>query len=107
MIDVTEAIKRARGYAADLLKGEDYENIKLEEVVFSEESNEWHITLGYDSYVVKPTKRGAFSLSGSSPISSHNIFFNDNEQETLRTYKKFRIGAEDGSFKGMLIREVG
>ncbi len=29
------------------------------------------------------------------------------EKETLREYKTFRIGADDGSFKGMLIRDVG
>ena len=107
MIEVTEAIKLARGYATDLLKGEDYENLKLEEVIFSEDNNEWHITLGYDSYITKEIEKPPYQLSQGSVLASHNVFADRFTQTTLRVYKKFRIDAEDGNFKGMLIREVG
>lgn len=102
MIEVTEAVKLARQFAADLFAGEDIKNLGLEEVVFEESDNEWRITLGYDSHRVKTTKTAPSPYSAVSAIIPSNI-----EKETLREYKTFRIGADDGSFKGMLIRDVG
>ncbi|MGP5231519.1 hypothetical protein [Psychrobacter celer] len=107
MIEVTSAIRYAREYAADLLKGEDYENIKLEEVIFSEESNEWHITLGYDSYINVEIEEPPYKLSQGSLLAARNVFADRFTQKTVRVYKIFRIDAENGNFKGMLIREVG
>lgn len=102
MIEVTEAVKLARQFAADLFAGEDIKNLGLEEVVFEESDNEWRITLGYDSHRVKTTETAPNPYSAVSAIIPTNI-----EKETLREYKTFRIGADDGSFKGMLIRDVG
>ncbi|MGP5076184.1 hypothetical protein [Psychrobacter celer] len=102
MIKVTEAVKLARQFAADLFAGEDIKNLGLEEVVFDDDSREWRITLGYDSHRVKTTETAPNPYSAVSAIIPSNI-----EKETLREYKTFRIGADDGSFKGMLIRDVG
>nr|WP_313973832.1 hypothetical protein [uncultured Psychrobacter sp.] len=102
MIEVTEAVKLARQFAADLFAGEDIKNLGLEEVVFKEPDNEWQITLGYDSYRVKTKETAPSSYSVMSALAPTNI-----EKETLREYKTFRIGAKDGDFKGMLIRDVG
>jgi hypothetical protein len=102
MIDVTNAVKLARQYANDFYQDEKIKNLGLEEVLFDEEANEWRITLGYDSYRVKTTETAPNPYSAISTFAPSNI-----EKETLREYKTFRIGAEDGVFKGMLIREVG
>lgn len=102
MIEVTDAVKLARQFAADLFAGEDIKNLGLEEVVFEESDNEWRITLGYDSHRVKTIETAPNHYSAVSMLTPTNI-----EKETLREYKTFRIGADDGSFKGMLIRDVG
>ena len=102
MIEVTQAVRLARQYANDFYQDEDIKNLGLEEVVFEESDNEWRITLGYDSHRVKTTETAPNPYSAVSAIIPSNI-----EKETLREYKTFRIGADDGSFKGMLIRDVG
>ncbi|WP_201596324.1 hypothetical protein [Psychrobacter vallis] len=102
MIEVTEAVKLARQFAADLFEGENIKNLGLEEVVFEESDNEWRITLGYDSHRVKTIETAPSSYSALSALAPSNI-----KKETLREYKTFRIGVENGDFKGMLIRDVG
>ncbi len=102
MIEVTQAVRLARQYANDFYQDENIKNLGLEEVVFDDDSKEWRITLGYDSYRVKTTETGPIPYSLISSLAPKNV-----EKETLREYKTFRIGAEDGAFKGMLIRDVG
>lgn len=102
MIEVTAAVKYARQFANDLYQDEDIKHLGLEEVVFDDNSNEWRVTLGYDSYRVKTTETAPNPYSAISTFTSKNV-----EKETLREYKTFRISAEDGAFKGMLIRDVG
>ncbi|MUG32390.1 hypothetical protein [Psychrobacter sanguinis] len=102
MIEVTEAVKRAREIANQLYEGEDIKNLGLEEVVFNEEANAWEITLGYDSYRSKiienkPTEFMARNLYADGKI----------EKETLREYKTFSINAENGQFQGMIMRDIG
>lgn len=102
MIEVTDAVRLARQYANDFYQDESIKNLGLEEVVFDDDSKEWRITLGYDSHRVKTTETAQNRFSAMSAFAPSNI-----EKETLREYKTFRIGAEDGGFKGMLIRDVG
>lgn len=102
MITVTDAIKYAREYANDFYQSEDIKNLGLEEVVFDDGANEWRITLGYDSHRVKIIETAPNTYSAISKFALNNI-----EKETLREYKTFRIAAEDGGFKSMLIRVVG
>lgn len=101
MIEVTEAVKLARQFAADLFEGDNIKNLGLEEVVFEESDNEWRITLGYDSHRIKTKETAPDPYSAISRIMPSNIV-----KETLREYKTFRI-SEEGNFKGMLIRDVG
>lgn len=104
MIDVKEAVKTARQYANELYEDEDIKHLGLEEVVFDESKKEWQITLGYDSYRVKTIEQTPNSIQ----VAVGSLFATGNiEKETLREYKTFRISAEDGKFKGMLIRKVG
>jgi hypothetical protein len=45
-VDVKEAIRRAKTQVADLLEGEAYSQLGLEEVKFDDRNNKWVITLG-------------------------------------------------------------
>ena len=103
MIDVTDAVKYARKLANDLYQDEDIKNLGLEEVIFDESSNEWRVTLGYDSYRVKTIASATNPYAAITSLTASNNI----AKETLREYKTFRFDAEDSSFKGMLIREVG
>jgi hypothetical protein len=42
-MDVKEAVKIAKGYAADVFDGE---TIRIEEVWFEESTSEWYVTVG-------------------------------------------------------------
>lgn len=104
MIEVTEAVKLARQYANDFYQDENIKNLGLEEVVFDDDSKEWRITLGYDSHRVKTTEKSKNQYFEAAAIFAPA---SDVTKENIREYKTFRIGAEDGAFKGMLIRDVG
>lgn len=104
MIEVTEAVKLARQFAADLFEDENIKNLGLEEVVFEESDNEWRITLGYDSHRVRTTEKSTNQYFQAAAIFAPA---SDVTKENIREYKTFRIGAEEGNFKGMLIRDVG
>lgn len=92
MIEVTQAVKLARQFFNELYQDEDIQNLKLEEVVIDDDSNEWRITLGYDSNFSKET---------------NHVFSEKVINKTLRLYKRIHIDADEGNFKGMFIREVG
>jgi hypothetical protein len=49
-VDVKEAIRRAKTQVADLLEGETYSQLGLEEVKFDDRNNEWVITLGLTAH---------------------------------------------------------
>ncbi|WP_367107320.1 hypothetical protein [uncultured Psychrobacter sp.] len=104
MIEVTNAVKLARQYANDFYQDEDIKNLGLEEVIFDDDSKEWRITLGYDSHRVKTTEKSKNQYFEAAAIFAPA---SDVTKENIREYKTFRIGAEDGTFKGMLIRDVG
>lgn len=91
MIEVTQAVKLARQFFNELYQDEDIQNLMLEEVVIDDDSNEWRITLGYDSHISKEANH----------ILSEKII-----DRVPRVYKRIHIDAESGHFKGMFIREL-
>jgi len=92
MIEVTQAVKIARGFFNEIYQDEDIQNLMLEEVVIDEDSNEWRITFGYDSHISK---------------EANTIFSEKTIDKILRVYKRIHIDADKGDFKGMFIRIVG
>lgn len=91
-IDIKEAVKAARESARALFDQEPLDNLALEEVVFDDTSNQWLVTLGYDS----PHKlRRRTNGPGLFPTV---------EEETLREYKIFRIDPGDGHLISISIR---
>jgi hypothetical protein len=91
-IDIKGAVKAARESARALFDQEPLDNLALEEVAFDDESNQWLVTLGYDS----PHKlRRRINGPGLFPTI---------EEETLRQYKIFRIDPDDGHLISIGIR---
>lgn len=98
MIEVKQAVQIARKFAKELYQDEDIQHLGLEEVMLDDTKHEWLVTLGYDSHRVKQTRPNmAFAKN----------MFADTIIEHLREYKTFRIDANDGSFHGIKMREVG
>ncbi len=78
-MDVKEAVKAAKVYAAPLFEGED---LRLEEVWFDEEENQWCVTIG---------------LLRSEPPSKLDFVFDSKPKPYFRMhYKTVRIDDEDG-----------
>jgi hypothetical protein len=90
--DIKAAVKAAREHARALFDQEPLENLALEEVVFDDTSNQWLVTLGYDS-----PHRLKRSINGPG-------LFPTVEEETLREYKVFRIDPDDGHPISITIR---
>ena len=91
-VDVKEAIRRAKTQVADLLEGEAYSQLGLEEVKYDDRNNEWVITLGLNRpwNVEKQSGGGALFGAPSSTTSRQ-----------LRTYKKVHIDGRTGEFVSM------
>jgi hypothetical protein len=89
MVDVKEAVRTAREYAADMLG--DLPNLELEEVELSDDERYWIVTLGFDSKEVDPF----YSRLGSI-----------GDVPRLRKYKVFKVHTDDGKVKSMKIRET-
>jgi len=93
MLNVKEAVQIAVEAAKNLLGENVLTNLELEEVEFSEESDDphWLITLGFDKKL--PTT----DLKSLSLLQSF---------EYARKYKTFVIDAETGKVKAMKMRQV-
>lgn len=92
-ISVGRAVKIAKEQAAMLLEGETLQNLALEEVELDEDSNQWLVTLGYDS--------PHFLKRESGP----NLF-PTTEEERKRKYKVFRVDADEGGLVSMKMRDA-
>ncbi len=99
MIDVKKAVKIAREFTTELYQGEEVSNISLEEVNFDDTTQEWAVTIGFDTNrkkVSRPNK--PLSIIGN---------LNEVSEEPIRAYKVIRLDVEDGEFRGMKMRQVG
>jgi hypothetical protein len=107
MIDVTSAVTAASRYfkeiegvlnigsPGNLDPKMSPENLRLEEVKKTEDSNHWLITLGYDAPFKPPYVRTLFPAATPQP-----------EYEYSREYKLFRVNGETGEVEAMEIRKV-
>jgi hypothetical protein len=94
-IDVKDAIRRAKTQVADLLEGEAYNQLALEEVKYDGRTNRWLITLGLNRpwNVEKQSSGGVAAATLGLPSSSTT--------RQIRTYKKIQIDSETGEFVSM------
>ncbi len=100
MIDVKEAVKIARDFATELYQDEEVSNIGLEEVNFDETTQQWAVTIGFDTNRKKVSRP-------NKPLSIIGNLNNEISEEPIRAYKVIRLDAEKGEFKGMKMRQVG
>ncbi len=95
MIEVNEAVKIAKNFVKDLFQDEEIFNVSLEEVNFNDDSDNWIVTIGYDLVRKKAI----------SPIHGVLSIVQTDNTEQIREYKTVTLDADDGSFKGMNIRQ--
>jgi hypothetical protein len=89
-VDVKEAIRRAKTQLADLLEGETYSQLGLEEVKYDDRNKQWVITLGLNRpwNVEKQSVAGLYGLPSSTT-------------RQVRTYKKVHIDGGTGELVSM------
>jgi hypothetical protein len=96
-IDVKEAIRAAKTEVAELLEGEAYQALGLEEVKYDERDNVWLITLGWN----RPwdVEKRHSQASGLSATIAGIVPTTTTRQ--LRTFKKIKIDGKTGAFISM------
>jgi hypothetical protein len=94
MVEVKEAVQKAREYFTRIYSPGEYEDLRVEEIESPTESDEWRVTLGFRP--VYNSDPGSESIVGKMGL-----------RPRLRTFKQFSIGASDGNVRAMKIREVG
>jgi hypothetical protein len=89
-VDVKDAIRRAKTQVADLLEGETYSQLGLEEVKYDDRSKQWIITLGLNRpwNVEKQSTAGPYGIPSSTT-------------RQVRTYKKVHIDSRTGELVSM------
>lgn len=90
LLTVNSAVINAMQFVKELYKNQKLEDVLLEEVEFSESSNQWLVTIG-------------FTINKEKDNSSSLIL---SKRETERKYKVVHIDAQSGEFISMKIREI-
>ena len=84
MIQVKDAVKIAFELLKELYDTKKFEDVMLEEVEMAEDSNAWLVTLGF-----------------SRQIPSENIMEAIGSKKYLKSFKVFRINADNGEMISM------
>jgi hypothetical protein len=95
-IDVKDAIRRAKTQVADLLEGEAYDQLALEEVKYDDRTNRWLITLGLN----RPWNVEKRSSGGGVAGAVYGLPSSTTTKQ-VRTYKKVQIDSKTGEFVSM------
>jgi hypothetical protein len=90
MIDVKEAVQRARQYLMELFSDEQPQLVRLEEVELSEDEGTWRITLSFFPGTAPKSLAAALGL----PVPEQ------------REYKTVAIRAADGKVQSVRIRQL-
>lgn len=88
MLDVKNAIKAAMNFFDELFPKNDFKDILLEEVEFSEDRDSWFVTIGF-------SRRATEETSSYARLT---------QSEFVRVYKVFEVSAINGSVKSMKVR---
>jgi hypothetical protein len=89
-MDVKEAVQVAKQYLQQVFSDEQIKNVGLEEVEYLDQSEEWHITLGFD----RPRE-----LPGSGGVLQSLLNYK-------RSYKVLRISDKTRQILSMKNRET-
>lgn len=92
-IDVKEAIRTAKTLLSEMLDGESFNQVGLEEVKFDDRAAQWIVTLGLNRPWNKEVQQTNPSIiyAGNSSSTTRQI----------RTYKVMRIDAKTGELISM------
>lgn len=90
-IDVKEAVRLAKVFAADLLEAEKISDLGLEAVERSEDGHDWLVTLGFSKRFPRRLDRFADQLI---PVLT---------PEREREYKVFQVDGESGAVVAMKV----
>ncbi len=96
MLDVKEAVKKAKAYVADIFSDEGVTNLGLEGVEHDDSTGMWEITLGFSRKWDKSddlTNSALLSITGRSLAPP-------------RTYKVVRLSDSDGTVLAVVPRET-
>lgn len=92
-LNVKAAILKAKAHLTDLMEGESYNNLGLEQVKFDDRNSQWLVTLGFNRPWDSETERqnpSLYSVSGPTTI-----------KRQMRTYKKVILDGQTGDFISM------
>ncbi len=92
-IDVKSAIRNAKMILSDLLEGETYSQVGLEEIKYDDRFQRWLVTLGLNRPWNTEKQQSASSVSVLGPTTSTT--------RQLRTYKKLEIDGLTGELISM------
>jgi hypothetical protein len=92
MVDVKQAVNKARGYLEDMYRIDQFKDILVEEVDLSEDNKFWDVTIGFTRLQESTSGGPMATLIGQSA-------------EFKREYKVFRIDAETGDLRSMRSRK--
>lgn len=97
-IDVKEAVRLAKDFAANLLEAEKVSRLGLEAVERSEDGRYWLVTLGFSRPWDYPKYR-------RRPRTALDDILPSADSEPDREYKVFKVDAESGEVVGMQVFE--
>ena len=98
-IDIKEAVRRAKEFAAALFEPEKISKLGLEAVERSEDRLYWLVTLGF-------TRPHLFSVPRKTrPISPLDEILPRSEPQPEREYKVFRVDTQSGEVVGVRLFE--
>lgn len=97
MIDVTQAVARAKAYVKRLFAGESILHVGIEEVKYDEEQEVWNVTIGFfrewDAKAPPPT-----------PPYFKSIVGKHHQEWNRRTFKVLAVEGESGKVRSMTNR---
>jgi hypothetical protein len=96
-IDIKEAVRRAKEFAAALFEPERISKLGLEAVERSEDGRYWLVTLGFTRPHLSPRK--------SRPLSPLDDILRKPEPQSEREYKVFRVDLQSGEVVGVRLFE--
>ncbi len=93
MLDVKEAVKKAKAYVADIFSDEGVTNLGLEGVEHDDSTGMWEITLGFSRKWNVDTDNALARLAASA-------------MSPPRTYKVVRLRDTDGTVLAVIPKEI-
>jgi hypothetical protein len=92
MVDVKQAVSKAKGYLEDMYQIDQFKDVLVEEVDLSEDNKYWNVTIGFTRRQESTSGGPMATLIGQSA-------------EFKREFKVFQIDAESGDLRSMRSRK--